>query len=61
MIADNVDLAKLGGTEIHNQNNDRREIDASITEEALAMIAADRQAQITEKQPYCIKQIGIKE
>lgn len=41
MIADNVDLAKLGGTEIHNQNNDRREIDASITEEALAMIAAD--------------------
>lgn len=41
MISDNPEMAKIGGTEIDGQNMDRRELDASITEEALAMIASD--------------------
>lgn len=43
MISDNPELAKIGGFEIDGQNMDRRELDASITQEALAMIAADEQ------------------
>lgn len=41
MISDNPEMAKIGGTEIDGQNMDRRELDAAITEEALAMIAGD--------------------
>tara|TARA_B100001109_G_C18863073_1_gene475141 strand:- start:1558 stop:3267 length:1710 start_codon:yes stop_codon:yes gene_type:complete len=41
MLSDNPDSALEGGTYIDSHNNDRRELDASITEQALAMIEAD--------------------
>ena len=41
MLSDNPDSALEGGTYIDSHNSDRRELDASITEQALAMIEAD--------------------
>lgn len=41
LIAENVEMAQIGGEEINIQNQDRRELDSSITAEALAMIEND--------------------
>ena len=58
-IEDDFEKALEYAEMLHNDNTDRKEADASITEEALAMIENDA-IMITEKQLLYFNRTGIK-